>query len=292
MLQTAKRLAIGVSAIVGVSAIAIGPASAFTFSGTNYRTYTGGNSGSFVAGDSAAAINALTDGDPTSNVELWYTNENPTAYTSFSTVVGGKNVTVSNITKADWAGGLADMWLTDLLAANSEVNTAWNAQTAQNRAAAVLSLRTNGLPSSNDPNIGGFRFDGSTGNLSLDIVGHFDLRSRLTSTNTAQRYSTGNLVWDTILRSTVGGFTNPLQMSEIARVVVDNEVHYAYSFLATNTGITASDDRESYNGLYTWTKKIADPVTPPPADVPEPSALLGLAAVGGLFAAKRKFKNA
>ncbi len=52
------------------------------------------------------------------------------------------------------------------------------------------------------------------------------------------------------------------------------------------SGITASDDRLSYSAYYTW--KTPDPSK----QVPEPSIILGVLGVAGVFATQRKFKKA
>jgi hypothetical protein len=78
----------------------------------------------------------------------------------------------------------------------------------------------------------------------------------------------------------------PLQVSEVVKVSYKGgPAEYKYSYQAARSGLTAADDGYSHNGEYEVTLQ-GDPVP-----VPEPSALLGLMTVGGLFVAKRKLKN-
>jgi PEP-CTERM motif len=94
------------------------------------------------------------------------------------------------------------------------------------------------------------------------------------------------------LQSAVNAYTGQIGASEIAKVVTGGKTYYAYSFNATASGITASDDGVSYSGIYTWNTPGYTAPTPPPTPVPEPSVMLGLLGVAGVFATRRKFKKA
>ena len=83
----------------------------------------------------------------------------------------------------------------------------------------------------------------------------------------------------------------PLQISEIAKVTFNGKVDYAFGFKATDSGAIAGDrnklnDITSHTGIYSWSQTYKT--------VPEPSALFGLVAVGGLVIASRRklIKNA
>ncbi|MEH2323239.1 MAG: NF038130 family PEP-CTERM protein [Nostoc sp.] len=295
MKMTFQKLLIGGSVAIGVSALATAPAHATSFNFNNtgeINTYTGGSNGTFIRGNAQggtdAAIKALTDNDPTSNVELWYSDENPTSNVSFTTTVDGKSVTVSSITKDDWKI-FGSQWLDGFLQAHSTRgitvigDKVTVGSTTISKAYLLNSLLSTGLPSSGDPNIGTFASDASTSKLSLDIIGHKDLKPRILQNS----YSTGNSVWDAMLTVAAGKMTS-IQASEIAKVTVgtgsDVQTYFAYSFDAIDTGITASDDKESYSGKYTWSQKLS-------TAVPEPSVILGLLGVAGVFATQRKFKK-
>ncbi|MCC5629962.1 NF038130 family PEP-CTERM protein [Nostoc sphaeroides CHAB 2801] len=296
--MTFQKLLIGASMAIGVSALATAPAHALSFEFNNTKeinTYTGGSSATFIKGDAQggtdAAIKALTDNDPTSNVELWSSDENPTSNVGFTTTVDGKSVTVSSITKDDWKI-FGSQWLDGFLQAHSTRGITVNGDkvtvgsTTISKAGLLSSLLSTGLPSSGDPNIGTFAYDASTSQLTLDIIGHKDLKPRL-DIKLQNRYATGNSVWDGMLTGAALQMTS-IQASEIAKVTVgtgnDVQTYFAYSFDAIATGITASDDKESYSGKYTWSQKL-------PTAVPEPSVMLGLLGVAGVFASQRKFNE-
>ena len=99
------------------------------------------------------------------------------------------------------------------------------------------------------------------------------------------RNSTGNQIFDTMLfnlAKTAFTTNTLLQMSEIAKVTFNDQVDYAFSFKATDSGAIAGDrkDTTSHTGIYSWSKTYKT--------VPEPSALFGLVAVGGLVVASRR----
>ncbi|CAD5938375.1 hypothetical protein PCC9214_01755 [Planktothrix tepida] len=74
-----------------------------------------------------------------------------------------------------------------------------------------------------------------------------------------------------------------LQISEITKVELNGKAQYVYGFNAEASNFTAKDDGQSYSGVFSWNQAGV------PVAVPEPSTILGLIAVGGLFgAAKRK----
>lgn len=288
MVRTLKHLLVGASMCVGLSTIANAPAHATTltldsnsiqFNSSNYQTYTGGSNGNFVANNLSAARAALTDSNATSNVELWYTGENPTANAGFSGTIGGHQVSVSSVTKSDWSV-FGNAWLNGLLAANSEINTIWGGLSSNTQAGIRYGITNYGLPAAGDPNVGGLTLDTQTNKLSLDLIGHLDLKPRIL----AGQYSFGNTVVDLFLKQAASKIQGGIQASEVAKVMIDGQTHYAYSFKAAATGVATSDGTESYTGRYTWNETV-----PGGAEaVPEPSTMLGMAVAGGLFAAKRR----
>ncbi|NJK28281.1 MAG: PEP-CTERM sorting domain-containing protein [Coleofasciculaceae cyanobacterium SM2_3_26] len=105
-----------------------------------------------------------------------------------------------------------------------------------------------------DPNVTAISKDAS-GNVNFSLAGHFE-------------HSTG------------------FKLSEVVKVTYNGETNLFYGFGdAVASGVVSKDDGVSHSGLYNFT--IPGEET---ASVPEPASLLGLVAVGGLMAAKRKFQ--
>ncbi|MEA5501162.1 MAG: NF038130 family PEP-CTERM protein [Limnoraphis robusta] len=284
-----NKFFVGASVVVGMSAISVTPAFAgnltnVQFDGTDYRTY---NYETITNRVEADAISALTDGDSLTNVELAASDEMGRSRVGFSGLLNGVGVKVESVTAADWNifGG---QWLNDFQAAYSNLSNATVSIPflgSINVGEVVAGAIQGGLARSGDVNIGSFVQDDITGEYQLNMVGHYNLLDAPYVKNalTTQQINT--------IKGFMGG--NPLQISEVAKVTIGGEVHYAYSFGATATGILAADaapgDTSSHTGLYTWSRAGQPPV----AAVPEPSTMLGLMAVGGLFAAaKRNSKKA
>jgi hypothetical protein len=290
MVKTLQRVLLGATACLSVGAIA-NPANAavvtpqnIVFNSADYKTYTGGSNGTFSVNNATAAIAALQDSDPTSNVELWHSTENPTANVGFSSTLGSHSITVQSVTTADWAV-FGNQWLNDLLASNTQFTNMWSALNPMVQNAARTSLTTVGLPSSGDPNVGSLTLDSLTGELKLDLIGHLDLKPRIL----AGQYSTGNSTWNSILFNFARQTQGSIQASEIAKVTIGSDTYYAYSFNAASTGVSTNDGSESYTGRYTWSKTLA--IAPPAESTPEPSAVIGSVVVAGALVGLRKLKG-
>ncbi|MEH2214151.1 NF038130 family PEP-CTERM protein [Nostoc sp.] len=184
MKTTFQKLVIGASMAVGVSALATAPAHATSFSFDNngeINTYTGGSNGTFINGNAQggtkAAIKALTDNNPSSNVELWYSSETPGSNVGFTATKGNYSATVSSVTANDW-NSFGSQWLGDLLSSYTPFQSVWNGFSADSK-----SLITSYFPSlgMGDPNIGGFQF-GQNGGVELKLVGHLDVKTKLATT--------------------------------------------------------------------------------------------------------------
>lgn len=180
MKKTLQTLVIGASMAVSMGAIATNPAQAVTFSFNNLNetnTYTGGSNGTFTKGNAAAAVKALTDKDYSSNVELWYSTENPTSNVGFTATQGTYSATVSSVTANDW-NNFGSQWLGDLLNHYTPFQSVWNGFSANSKSLVTSSFPLLGM---GDPNIGGFKF-GQNGGVELQLVGHLDVKAKLSST--------------------------------------------------------------------------------------------------------------
>lgn len=324
-----QRLLLGLSLVASLGAIAAQPAWSLTLdfddAETNYRTYTHNpDPDALYQYGQAAAIQALTDGDFSTNVELYYSGENVTENVGFNATVGNYTARVTSVTTADWQE-YGTQWMNDLFTRYDSFQTSWNSLSSPAQSVFEETFKSAGL---GDPNIAQFAMD-DTGGMTMSTVGFYDLRAVLqtrageklaqsqalaklaTATNTQKAAAAAKMgITTTALNAqiaaspfaiegltsllmTVNNLQEALQASEVARVDVykNGEFQgreYAYSFSAVASGITALDDGESYSGVYTWTK----PGTQESSGVPEPTFLLATAVVGGLFsAAKRKQKQ-
>jgi hypothetical protein len=281
-----KKLLIGASVVVGAGTMGAVPTNAASLTGIQFNTNdieVFGRNGSEGSGINDA-INALTDSDVVTNVELGASNENPNANIGFSGMLGNTAVSVETVTAADWAI-FGQQWVQDFSAAYSDL---FNANVfGVNVGNAIAGAVQGGLTRSGDPNIGSFVQDDVTGEYQLGLIGHYDL---LQSDSLTQELNnlTGSSSLTGLVKNQVSGYLdgNPLQVSEVAKVTIDGVVNYAYSFSATDTGYVDSDG-SSHSGLYSWTL-AGEPIQ----SVPEPSTMLGLMAVGGLVTlSQRKSRN-
>ncbi|MBE9128357.1 MULTISPECIES: NF038130 family PEP-CTERM protein [unclassified Coleofasciculus] len=87
-------------------------------------------------------------------------------------------------------------------------------------------------------------------------------------------------------------FELTLRASELVKVSYSDQEDILYSFKGSPSNVASADNSFSftYDDPFEVNVPPGDP-TDPPASVPEPSAILGLMAVGGLFAAQRKLKK-
>ncbi|MEH2380758.1 MAG: NF038130 family PEP-CTERM protein [Nostoc sp.] len=311
--MTFQKLVIGASMAIGMSAIATVPAQAGTLTGANisgtaasdYLVYDVQGNSTNLVGNTSANVQKVLDGNaanPTGNVELRASSEQAgfdfTKNTTLTGQIGNKSITLSSLTATDWfstGSGLSTSY-----GANNFANTWFNqfydaAGLATNESAIKLAL---GLPSftpssfireqafnafngiggfqrSSDPNISYVNQDDTTGEIKIGLAGHYNLKDNYAPLLGAF----GNFVKD--------GF----QASEVVKVTYDDKTDLLYSFSATASGLTNSSgdgaDGKSHSGNYEVSIKGV-----PPVAVPEPSVMLGLLGVAGVFATQRKFKKA
>jgi hypothetical protein len=307
MAASLKKLLIGTSVAVGMSAVGITPALAGSLTNasiggtaaTDYLIYGTEENQTVPIPNSVANLQSVLDGNaasPTGNVELAASSEKAgfdfTKNTSLTGDIGGKSLTLSSLTASDWAttvsGGLtlAQKWFNDALTANGY--GALLANTTNSNNAYVLAWNKfstgGGLQRFSDPNISYVNQDDSTGEIKIGLAGHLDATPLLFKGLTdSQKYQL-NTLRDPSKAGT------PIQASEIVKYTYNGTTDYLYSFLATGSGLTAKDDGVSHSGNYEL--KLAGVITPPPpAAVPEPSTILGLMAVGGLFGAAKRNAN-
>lgn len=277
-----KKLLIGTSVAVGMSALTSVPvqAAAFDFdnSETNYATYTHNLSNLWIVGNEAAAINALTDNNLQTNVELNYFGENDDDSVSFTAQAGKYTAKVSSVTDAEFLT-FQDQWLNELLGTYTPLQSIWSGLNPFVQTVAKTAFTS--FVGTGDVNVGEFSLD-ATGAMSMKTLGFFDLKPRVnamidTAYNQLSPVLKAFLAPQVTSFKTALGQIDKLQISELAKVELNGQAEFVYSFKAENSGFVAKDDGQSYSGVYSWSKAGT------PAAVPEPSTMLGLMAVGGLF---------
>ncbi|WP_413163960.1 NF038130 family PEP-CTERM protein [Capilliphycus salinus ALCB114379] len=283
-----NKFVVGASVVVGMSAV-VAPAQAAVLgmNGSDYKTYTHDINNLWVGGE-GAAIDALTDGDLTTNVELNYTGESDDKNVGFTAVAGDYTVNVSSVTDAEFLT-FQDKWVADLMDAYAPLKAVWGGLSSN-----VQTIAKNmftGVVGSGDVNVAEFSLD-ETGAISMQTMGFFDLKPRVNMMiGAALSNQMTAMLFGAELNALSGalGQIDALQISEIAKVTINGQSEYVYGFNATNSGFVALDDvaGKSYSGVYAWSKAGQPPV----AAVPEPSTMLGLMAVGGLFAAAKRKAN-
>ncbi|NEP50270.1 MAG: PEP-CTERM sorting domain-containing protein [Moorea sp. SIO3C2] len=297
------KLWLGASIIAGMSAIATTPAVAgsltgATVTGSDYLRIASDGTNTFI--DPSASLSTLLQGNasnPGGNVELFASSEELsntdfatyTDVTSLTGQIGGKDITFSSLTVADWltdvGGGirLVDKWFNDALTANG---LGALIGTFPGNLAYGQFLANGGLQRFSDPNISYVNQNDTTGLIQIGLAGHLNARDML-----AEVIGQVNPFFAAFLPESI-------QASEIVKVDYDGKTEYLYGFEATDTGLVSLDDNNINTDSHSGNYQVALLGTPPlpfgsdPQDVPESSTVLGLIALGGLFTAGGKLRKA
>lgn len=293
-----KKFLLGASVVASVSAIATSPAMAgnFRLSGSDYLLYdvSVDVSGSNTFLNPSADLDQILSGDssaPGGNVELFASSEQLTnsefldsnARTSVTGTVAGKTLTLSSLTATDWFGTsvntsygaatFATTWFNEFL-----TNAGSGKYVGNSLGAFAFNqfLGMGGFQRASDPNISYVTTSGT--DLLVGLAGHYNVKEVYASSPFSQFVKDG------------------FQASEVVKASYNGVEQLLYSFSATESGLVNGSgvgaDGVSHSGNYEVA--LGGVVTPPPPveSVPEPSTMLGLMAVGGLFAAKRKLQKA
>ncbi|MCG5060177.1 MAG: NF038130 family PEP-CTERM protein [Limnoraphis sp. WC205] len=286
-----NKFVVGASVVVGMSAVVAPAQAAFQINGSDYILYNSNGTNTYA--DPSADVNTLLQGDssnPTGNIELFANSEKlslelfkqSNAVTSISGSYQGKDLTISSLTATDWFG--AD--LNTSYGADNFANTYFNAffdAAVKSTLKPALSgmkgtlynafLNKNLFQASSDPNISYVTDNGS--DLMLGLAGHMNLKTQYGSQ----------------LGEYAFALNDNFQLSEAVKVNYGGVEQLLFGTVATATGLKEVSDGVSHNGNYEVS--LQGVIEKPPAAVPEPSTMLGLMAVGGLFAAaKRNSKKA
>ncbi|MGK7888630.1 MAG: NF038130 family PEP-CTERM protein [Leptolyngbyaceae cyanobacterium] len=307
MIIAVKKLALGLPVLAGVTVGVVAPASAVTFStsgstiefcSNGSNTYSEGctdDLGTILSGNSATpGGNVELGGNVTDGVSLGGFIVTPTS--SLTADFGDDTVTFSSLTANDWlndgnglntsygADNLANQWFGDALAAyGTQIRTvaagALGTSLAEQLAfvngakdADIFSAFLAGDPTQgigtglgyfSDPNVS--YVNEGDGEYVFGLAGHLDAGGRF---------------------PLFAGLT----ASEVVKVTYGGESEYYYSFgEATDSGQVAEDDGASHNGNFEFRFAKADSGGDLLSEsVPEPASILGLVAVSGLVAARKR----
>ncbi|MEM9922647.1 MAG: NF038130 family PEP-CTERM protein [Cyanobacteria bacterium P01_D01_bin.50] len=305
MKRAAKKLLIATSIAAGMGGIFTAPALAGSLTNSSiggaddYLVYDSNGSNTFL--DNSADLQTVLNGNagnPGGNVELAASSEQDgfdfTKNTTLEGKIGGKDITLSSLTEDDWnstdANGMSfgERWFNEALIANGFgilLNPVLAPFVANSFGVDDLfsAFKSEvGLERFSDPNISYVNQD-MTGEISIGLAGHYDAKSIPLLEN---------------LLAVADGFRDPskrgtaIQVSEVVKVTYNDKTDFLYSFEATDTKQTDMDDGFSHNGNYEVTLKPKNVDFSRAAAVPEPSVMLGLLSVAGIFVSKRREKKA
>jgi hypothetical protein len=302
MKKICQRFVLGASIVAGVSAIATTPAQAgsltnVTIGGaaaTDYLVYGVQGNNTVAIPKNLTNVQQVLDGNsasPTGNIELAASSElsnfDFSRNTSLAGEIGGKSLTLSSLTASDWFGEslntsygastFATKWFNDFL-----VNAGKGNLVGTSTAASAFNLfkQLRGFQRTSDPNISYVNQDDTTGFITIGLAGHFDLKAYYSRT-------------DSGFASFASLLPNGFQASEVVKYTYNGVTDYLYSFKATPSGLTASvgSDTLSHSGNYEVGFQGILPPPPPMQSTPEPSVIVGLAGVFGMFTIQRRLKK-
>lgn len=320
----------GISGIAGAPAFAgsLTGASVSGTAGTDYYIYK--QVGNQTVRDDSASLSTVLQGScavagvacnpagsPGGNVELFANSEQSPlspgnvsqAFTALSNFlgynnttsltgqIGGQDITISSLNAVDWFGSSAATVKTGISTASAISNPILR----------LVALNTAINPLYNPSNLATQWFENTLSQYNLLPSTSIAKKATFNTFLLAggfQRFSDPNISYvnqddNGLIRIGLAGHHNALdllgitlpgsptvQVSEVVKVSYKGgPAEYKYSYHAAQSGLTAADDGRSHNGEYEVTLQ-GDPVP-----VPEPSAVIGLMTVGGLFVAKRKLNK-
>ena len=282
-----KKFLASASVVASMSAVFGAPAMAATFThkGTDIilREQVGT---SFQITNDITQLDSILQGDssnPGGNVELGAKNvgqtqgANPLARIQAQNVQG-ETATFTNVTEniyssSDWINGVGRAWFSDV----------WEQAVERNSSVPLVSSANEGLFYSFFIDEGGLEMITDPNISYINEVGDDIVVGLASPLNLADRFS------DIFLVAAFEG----VQMSEIFAYDINGVTGYAWGSVATETGLNYFDGNYEVvleglaNGYVSQ-----EVVESSPEDIPEPSTVLGLIAIGGLVAAtKRKVQK-
>jgi hypothetical protein len=308
MVNVIKPFLIGISVCAGMGAIASSPAFAGSLtnpslSGTaSYLTYDADQTNTFKVDNTPANLAKVLGGSinsPTGNVELFSNSETLTnaafaTYTGVSSLtgkIGGRDITLSSLTMADWLSPvgsktLGQAWFDEMLTANG-----FSAFVGSANGSLLFNVfsQFGGFQRFSDPNVAYVNQDDTTGLISIGLAGHLNATPLFLRSIDAFLASNASSQSKTLVRNLRPVLAaKVLQASELIKYTYNNtQTGYLYSFKGVSSGLVERGDGVSHNATYEVALQGIAP-EPPQQSVPEPSLLVGLVGLGGFLANKRK----
>ncbi|AUT03234.1 PEP-CTERM sorting domain-containing protein [Nostoc sp. CENA543] len=313
MKKTIHAIVIGSAVAMGVSAIATSPAQAGSLTGvtiggtayTDYLVYDVKGTSTVSVDKKTANITKILEGNaanPTGNVELrasteksTFTANDFTQNTTLSGTIGGEAITLSSLTASDWTSlykdtgkSFGEYWFNQALTANG-----FSSLVGTSIGTGFFNAFKNngGFQRFSDPNISYVNQDDQTGLVSIGLAGHLNATPLLLPYFNLYVNSLPNSPTKTIAKNLQTQLENKkMQASEIVKYTYNGKTDYLFSFFATESGLKETTDGISHSGNYEVTFQGLVPIKTSQA-VPEPSIVLGLLGVAGMFTVQRKSKK-
>ena len=300
MRKTFQTLMIGTAMAVGLSAIATAPAEGgdfvnITTGGTNptdYFVYDSDGTNTFIVDSTLENIQKVLENanqdNPTGNVELAASSVNPdfdfaTQNTTLEGTINGKSLTISSLILSDWTNPYKDtnlsfgeFWFGEALTANGFGDLIG---TDTGDFLFTSFVDNGGYKRFSDPNIAYVNQDDPNGPISIGLAGIFDATDLLFDVVPPQLQ---------LLLDASKAQGNTIQVSEVYKYTYEGVTDFGFSFEAIPSGLVELGDGRSHDGIY---DPLIFPRVPPTTSVPEPSVILGMLGVVGIFATQRKMKK-
>ena len=299
-LVVSASMAAGVGLFAGAPALAAslqgasttGDILVYCSNGTNTFLCDNSNLGTALQGDLTA---------PGGNVELFADSETAPGlakflsgtYSTLSGTLNGQAIQFRSLVKSDWTAQFTQAWLTDVATQNgiSSILTGGLLSEAVGYFTSNTTEANAALARLSDPNIAFVNQDLVSGMISVGLAGHMDVTnivSGLIATSKTltniQKTQYGNVI------KALGTQGVKLQASELVKVLYDGQETVRYGGQGIASGQVEAGDGKSHNGTYLV--QFQGKLPEPPAATPEPSLMVGLAAVGSWVALKRRQSRA
>jgi hypothetical protein len=270
-----QKYMFGASVVLGLGAIAATPASAgslgnVTVSG-DHLTYGADSDSTFLVDNNQSNWEAALSSK--GNIELGGQGSSPDVAdfsnpTTLTGNIGGQDITFSSLTADDW-DNIGTQWMSDVLSANGfgflDTNSVYQSF-----------VSNEGQQRFSDPNIASVT-QNDEGYINVDLAGHDPSIAGETIRQMVQMVGKNVNVGD-------------IHMSEIVKYSYGGNTGYLYGVgedSYRDSGVINEEDEKSHQAFYSAGLQ-GTVVDDSSAQVPEPSAILGLTALSGLLAFSRR----